>query len=92
MIDGKKPHIHVWTRTIDGTEMGNGLYDHDVEASLAFLGVARQLTKYNLSVDITIEDVYNSLQNEGMGMYVGSPGLVAVISRCSGECISPTWN
>ena len=91
-VDITQPHLHVWTRTLDGCEFANSVYGHDVDASLAFIGVARQITKYNPDADIKIEDVYNSLQDGGRGMYAGVPGFVVVVSRCEGGCHSPTWN
>jgi len=79
-------------RTLDGAELANATYDNDVDASLDFLGMARQINKYNAESDLKIEDVYNSLQYGGRGMYAGVPGFVVVVSRCDGGCKSPTWN
>lgn len=85
-------HVHVWTRTLDGTEMANAIYENHIDAALVFTTIARQVTYYNSEADIAIEDVVNSLQDGGRGMYAGVPGMVIVISRCDGECKSPVWN
>jgi len=87
----KDEHIHVWTRTLDGAELGNALYYNDLDAAMDFLGMARAITKYHTEADIKIEDVMDSLI-DGRGMYAGFPGLIVVVSRCDGGCKSPTWN
>jgi hypothetical protein len=63
MIDIKQSHVHVWTKSLDGTEFANIVYDNDVDAALSFLSVARQITFYNEEANITIEDASNSIQN-----------------------------
>lgn len=83
-------HLHVWTRSLDGSEFGNALYYNEIDAAVDFLGIARGFM-YNSGADLHIEDVYNSL-SEGSGMYAGSPGLIVVISRCEQQCQSPVWN
>ena len=82
--------MHVWSRSIDGAEFANTLYENEIDAALAFCAIAQQVRKYS-ETTVTIEEVMRSLE-EGNGMYVGVPGLVFVLSRCSGGCISPTWN
>lgn len=89
MIDA--PHLHLWTKSIDGAEFGNALYVEDVDGAIAFLGVIQNVTKYSIDTDITIEMVMESL-TEGRGMYAGVPGFVVVLSRCDGRCQSPSWN
>lgn len=85
-------HLHLWTRTMDGAEFANALYENDVDGALAFLGVVKQVTKYSVAnEDITIEQVMGSL-DDGRGMYAGVPGLIVVLSRCDGGCKSPSWN
>jgi hypothetical protein len=86
-------HIHVWTKSIDGAEYGNVLYDNEVDAALAFLGIMKNVTKGNVPNEaVKIEDVMQSLDNGRKGMYAGYPGLIMVISRCDGGCKSPVWN
>lgn len=88
-----KPHIHVWA-TSGTSEIANALYEDSIEASLAFLGVALDLNKYNDGLDeeaLKIETVVNSLK-EGRGMWIGTHHYQLVLSRCSGHCNSPTWN
>ncbi len=85
-------HIHVWTKTIDGAEFGNALYENHIDAALAFCGIIQNIRKYaNDGVKITIEDVVHSLE-EGRGMYAGVPGFIVVLSRCDGGCVSASWN
>lgn len=91
MINLKTEHLHVWTRTLDGSELGNAVYNDDVDAATNFLAIARLLTNHNPESDIKIEDVMLSL-TEGRGMYAGIPGLIVVVSRCNGRCNSPVWN
>lgn len=87
-----KPHLHVWARTLDGAEYINTLHDNEVDASLAFIGIVKNVTRYSIEPEaITIEDVMHSLIKDN-GMYAGVPGLVVVLSRCKGECSSGTWN
>lgn len=88
----EEPHIHLWTRTMDGTEMANALFVSHIDAALSFCTIARQMTKYNEEANIKIEDVVQSLENGGRGMYAGVPGFVVVVSRCDGNCRSPVWN
>lgn len=86
------PHLHLWTKSIDGAEFGNALYEEDTDGAMAFLGVIKDVTKYNMETDdITIEMVMESL-TEGRGMYAGVPGFIVVLSRCDGGCQSPSWN
>mgnify|MGYP006195287541 CR=1 FL=1 len=86
------PHLHLWTKSIDGAEFANALYTDDSDAALNFLGVIKNVTKNNIDNEaITIEDVMDSL-TEGRGMYAGVPGFVVVLSRCDGGCQSPSWN
>jgi hypothetical protein len=86
-------HLHVWTKSIDGAEFGNVLYDNEVDAALAFLGIMKNVTKGNVpNEDVTIEQVMQSLDEGRRGMYAGYPGLIMVISRCDGGCKSPVWN
>lgn len=87
-----EPHTHVWTRTLDGTEMANAMYDNQIDAALDFLPIANQVTFYNEETKIQIEDVVNSMEGEGRGMYAGVPGMLVVISRCDGGCSSAIWN
>ena len=91
-IDISKQHLHVWSRTLDGAELANAVYDHEVDAAMDFVVLARGITKYNQEADIKIEDAMHSLQNGQRGMYAGSPGLIFVLSRCDGGCKSPSWN
>ena len=85
-------HYHVWTSAITGAEYANAVYDNDVDAALDYLGIVLNLTKYTEHYgDVNIQMVMESLR-QGKGMYAGTPGLVAVLSRCEGGCISPTWN
>lgn len=87
----KNEHVHVWTRTIDGTEMANAIYQNHIDASMDFCAIAQQMTYYS-DASIKIEDVVNSMEETGRGMYAGVPGLVIVISKCDGGCKSPIWN
>lgn len=76
-----------------GSEYANAIYENDVDAALAFLGVARNMMKYSDNLDqCTIENVYNSVQDGGRGIYVGTPGFTLVLTSCNGECHSPVWN
>lgn len=85
-------HYHVWTKSIDGAEFGNAIYENNIDASLSFNTIMRQITKYQPKAPIIpIETIVNSLV-EGRGMYAGGPGLVVVLSRCDGGCFSPVWN
>lgn len=85
-------HLHVWTRSLDGAEFANALYENDVDAALAFIGLVKDVTKYSVENEhITIEDVMESINN-GRGMYAGAPGLIVVLSRCDGGCKSASWN
>jgi hypothetical protein len=77
---------------MDGTEMANAVYVNHIDAAINFCTIARQMTKYNDEADIKIEDVVNSMEGEGRGMYAGVPGFVIVISKCDGGCRSPVWN
>lgn len=90
MIDTTNEHLHVWTRTLDGAELANAVYDNDTDAAVAFVGIVSNVTKYN-TVKLSIEDVLDSL-NTGAGMYTGVPGFIVVLSRCEGGCLSVTWN
>jgi hypothetical protein len=86
-------HLHVWTKSIDGAEFGNALYENEVDAALAFLGIVKAVTKGNVpNEDVTIQHVMYSLDEGRQGMYAGLPGLIIVVSRCEGKCKSPTWN
>lgn len=86
------PHLHLWTRSIDGAEFANAIYRDDVDAAIDFCGMIQDIRKYAIDgVQITIEDVMQSL-TEGRGMYAGVPGFILVLSRCDGGCKSPTWN
>lgn len=85
-------HLHLWTKSIDGAEYANALYENEVDAALAFCGIIQNVRKYSKDGHtISIEDVMGSLV-EGRGMYAGVPGLVVVLSKCDGKCKSPTWN
>lgn len=85
-------HIHVWASTITGSEYANAVYENEVDAALEFLAVVREFTRYDdESQNLKIEVVMDSL-NTGTGMYAGVPGLVFVLTKCSGGCFSPTWN
>lgn len=85
-------HLHVWTKSIDGAEFGNALYENDIDAAIAFIGIVVNVRKYSDDgVSLTIEHVMESL-TEGKGMYAGVPGFVVVLSRCEGGCMSSTWN
>lgn len=86
-------HLHVWSKSIDGAEFANAIYENEVDAALAFMGVIVNIRKYDQSgINITIEDAMASLDNGRRGMYAGYPGLVVVLNRCAGGCVSPTWN
>ena len=86
-------HFHVWAKTIDGAEYINTLHDHEVDASLAFIGLVKQITKGNVpNEDITIEGIMQTLDEGRRGTYAGYPGLIMVVSKCDGGCLSPTWN
>lgn len=89
----KQPHVHVWTTSGYGTEYANAVYEDPVDASIAFLGIAQGLAKYydDIEEELKIETVYNSL-SEGRGMWVGTPNFLIVMSNCSGNCYSATWN
>jgi len=88
----RNKHVHVWTKSIDGAEFGNAIYENDIDAALAFCGIVQNVRKYaDDGVVIAIEDVMGSL-TEGRGMYAGVPGFVVVLSRCDGGCKSPSWN
>lgn len=90
MID--EPHLHLWTKSIDGAEFGNAMYADDIDGALAFIGIIKDVTKDIIDNEsITIESVLDSLV-EGRGMYAGAPGFVVVLSRCDGGCTSPSWN
>lgn len=86
-------HLHLWTKTSDGVEFGNAIYDNDTDGAQAFLGVVKSVCKYTFeNHEITIEDVLLSLE-EGNGMYAGVPGFIIVLSRCEYcACMSATWN
>lgn len=85
-------HYHVWSKSIDGAQFANAIYENDVDAAVAFIGIVVNIRKYDTSgINIAIEDVMQSLK-EGNGMYAGYPGLVFVLSRCEGGCVSPSWN
>lgn len=85
-------HLHVWARTIDGAEFINTIFENEVDASLAFIGIVKNVTKYTIAPEaLKIEDVMGSLKEDN-GMYAGVPGLVVVLSRCKGGCHSATWN
>lgn len=89
----KNKHLHVWTKSIDGAEFGNAIYDNDVDAALAFIGLVKNITKGNVpNEDVKIEHVMESIDEGRKGMYAGFPGLIVVLSRCEGNCNSPVWN
>lgn len=93
LTDIGNKHIHVWTKSIDGAEYGNAIYDNEVDASLDFLGLIKNITKGNVeNEEVKIEHVMQSLDEGRKGMYAGFPGLIVVISRCEGKCHSPVWN
>jgi hypothetical protein len=83
-------HIHLWSRTLDGAELGNALYRSDIDAALDFTAIVGQVTKYAENT-VSIEEVMSSL-TDGRGMYAGCPGFIVVVSRCDGGCASPSWN
>lgn len=93
MREVKTKHLHVWTKSIDGAEYANAVYDDDVDAALAFIGLVKNITHGNVENGaVTIEDVMDSIDDGAKGMYAGFPGLVVVLSRCEGNCVSPIWN
>jgi hypothetical protein len=85
-----RAHVHLQSRSIDGAEFYNTIYENDVDASLAFTGIAVNLIKY-ADISVTIEEVYNSIQ-EDKGIYFRFRGLVIVLYRCNGGCFAATWN
>lgn len=87
------PHLHVWTTSMmGGLEYATAIYENKVDASLAFLGIARDVSKYSMEQDsLNIELVMQSLE-QGRGMFVGLPGFAVVLTKCDGGCISATWN
>lgn len=87
----KSEHYHVWSRTYDGTEMANAIYENPYDAAVSFCAMGQQVIKYNEHVSFTIEDVVGSL-DAGAGMWAGAPGWMLVISKCDGGCRSPVWN
>jgi hypothetical protein len=85
-------HTHLWTRSVDGAEFANALYENEIDAALDFTAILVDIRRYaDDGANITIEDVMHSLQ-DGNGMYAGVPGFIVVLSKCDGGCHSPTWN
>lgn len=90
--DNLAEHVHLWTRSIEGPEYANAVYETKEDAAVDFLGVVKEITKYNIDAEeLDIYDVLDSLE-EGLGMYAGTSSLIVVISRCEGNCRSATWN
>lgn len=75
-------------------EFGNSIYAEQADAATAFMGMFKSITKDNDSdIDITIEEVMAALDaGEESGIFGGYPQLFVVINRCSGGCVSPSWN
>ncbi len=85
------PHLHLWTRSLDGAEFANAIYENHIDAALDFCAITQHIRKYTDGDPVTIEYVMESLE-EGKGMYVGSHGLLLVLSKCEGGCKSASWN
>lgn len=95
MIKAVEHHMHLWTGNLIGTQFADVRYEDEVDAALAFLKLAKEITKDFLdNTELTIEEVMHSFNREDdfKGMYVGSPGFLVVISKCEGGCFSPSWN
>lgn len=85
-------HYHVWSTSISGQEYANATYDNHIDACVDFLGISQHLMKNSPGEkELNIETVVNSIEHGG-GMFVGGPALVLMISKCGGDCLSPTWN
>lgn len=87
-------HYHVWTASITGMEYANAIYESEEDAALNFLALAQHLGKYFVPPErLNIETVMNGLKDQS-GVYVGSNGLVVVVSKCEDLCESRsvTWN
>lgn len=86
-------HYHITSKTLDGATFINTLHEDKTDAALDFLGIIKNITKHTVAnEDVTIEDVMNSMEGDGLGIYGGRPGLVIMLGRCEGGCFSPTWN
>lgn len=90
-----REHLHLSMRTLDGAEFANAVYIDDIQAALDFLGVSKNITKWNVEHGvINIDNVMASIGKDQLGMYAGSPGLVVMLARCDDDsnCHSATWN
>jgi hypothetical protein len=84
-------HVHLVTRSLDGSEYGNAVFTTEFEAAVAFTGIAREMTHNNTDANIIVGDVMESFER-GQGMYAGAPGFILVVAKCGGNCNSPAWN
>lgn len=84
-------HFHLWTRSLDGSEFYNCVYDLDSKNTAVYDYTMMVNKVYQNIGIISVEDVNNSL-DRGNGMWMGTKGLMFVLSACELRCESPVWN
>lgn len=89
-------HFHVMTGPATGYPMSNIRYESYEDSLVDFVALGHGLFD-GLSSDpnaINLEHAINATAcGEGLGAYIGTPGLVVIWARCEEEiCTSANWN